>query len=276
MWALKSSPIHCYQIVNNTICCTLCIFKRNKRNPARICICFSGEKYPHLAYSVIWIWWESTLNIVYFSLFNILNIIHLKLYLYSVQFWILCVIPILTFGRTVIDLSVSSRSSRSAVPVWRTDEFAIPGGFGSIFYIGWIVFCQTLIGLGHLTNQREVRLRQRYVDGDLVPMRSSEELLGNLAEEPSRSRSRSRKRTEKSTRVCVVESWIQLCDRFLRGGVVGDSFDEEPFLGEKNLANVLLASWEPCCELVTCRSWEKKGIVGGKLVVSRLIGRWMI
>ena len=54
-----------------------------------------------------------------------------------------------------------------------------------------------LIGLGHLTDQSEVRLRQRYVDGDLVPMRSSEELLGNLAEEPSRSRSRSRKRTEK-------------------------------------------------------------------------------
>ena len=67
-------------------------------------------------------------------------------------------------------------------------------------------FCQVLIGLGHLTDQSEVRLRQRYVDGDLVPMRSSEELLGNLAEEPSRSRSRSRKRTEKSTRVCVVES----------------------------------------------------------------------
>ena len=63
-----------------------------------------------------------------------------------------------------------------------------------------------LIGLGHLTDQSEVRLRQRYVDGDLVPMRSSEELLGNLAEEPSRYRSRSRKRTEKSTRVFVVKS----------------------------------------------------------------------
>ena len=86
--------------------------------------------------------WEldSTLNIVYFSLFNILNIIHLKLYLYSVQFWILCVIPILTFGRTVIDLSVSSRSSRSAAPVWRTDEFAIPGGFGSSFTSGGSFF----------------------------------------------------------------------------------------------------------------------------------------
>ena len=46
---------------------------------------------------------------------------------------------------------------------------------------------------------------------------------------------------------------------------MGESFDEEPFLGEKNLANVLLASWEPCCELVTCRSWEKKGIVGGEI-----------
>ena len=39
-----------------------------------------------------------------------------------------------------------------------------------------------LIGLGHLTDQSEVRLRQRYVDGDLVPVRSLEELLGNLAE----------------------------------------------------------------------------------------------
>ena len=144
------------------------------------------------------------------------------------------------------------------------------------FYIGWIVFCQVLIGLGHLTDQSEVRLRQRYVDGDLVPLRSLEELLGNLAEEPCRSRSRSIKRFLKSTRVCMVESWVQLCDRFLKGGFLGDSFHEEPFLGEKNLANVLLASWEPCCELVTCRSWEKKGIVGGKLVVSRLIGRWMI
>ena len=51
-----------------------------------------------------------------------------------------------------------------------------------------------LIGLGHLTDQSEVRLRQRYVDGDLVPVRSLEELLGNLAEEPCRSRSRSIKR----------------------------------------------------------------------------------
>ena len=46
---------------------------------------------------------------------------------------------------------------------------------------------------------------------------------------------------------------------------MGESFDEEPFLGEKNLANVLLASWEPCCEFVTYRSWEKKGIVGGEI-----------
>ena len=51
-----------------------------------------------------------------------------------------------------------------------------------------------LIGLGHLTDQSEVRLRQRYVDGDLVPVRSLEELLGNLAEEPCRSIVRSIKR----------------------------------------------------------------------------------
>ena len=43
-------------------------------------------------------------------------------------------------------------------------------------------------------DQSEVRLRQRYVDGDLVPVRSLEELLGNLAEEPCRSIVRSIKR----------------------------------------------------------------------------------
>ena len=53
---------------------------------------------------------------------------------------------------------------------------------------------------------------------------------------------------------------------------MGNSFDEEPFLGEKNLANVLLALGNPVVNLSLADLGIRKKLLG-KLVVSRLIGR---